>query len=465
VSERILFLTGKLAEKNLHRVLQEMQPAPFTAEIRQLGINVAGLMTADMIRRRLDPPEAIDRIIVPGRCRGDLEVLGRHFGIPVRRGPDELRDLPRHFGMGAAEPDLSRYDIRIFAEIVDAPFLDIGTILQRARDYRASGADVIDVGCLPDTPFPHLAESVQALRGAGFRVSVDSMNPDDLLAGGLAGADYLLSLSEDTLWIADRVEAVPVLIPREPGDLESLTRAIDRMHADERPCLADPVLDPLLIGFTESLMRYRELRKRRPDVEILMGTGNVTELTDADTGGINAVLAGVASELGIRNVLTTQVSAHARRVVHELDVARRTMFLAQRNNSLPRNLDKRLLTLHERHPFPYSLAEISETAAAVRDPSYRVQVSADGIHVFNRDGLQTATDPFSLYPQLEFRGDVGHAFYMGTELARAQIAWQLGKRHVQDQELDWGCAADRVDEDPSCQTRPGSTMGNTGTES
>jgi dihydropteroate synthase-like protein len=465
MSERILFLTGKLAEKNLQRVLQELQPVSFTAETCQLGINVAGLMTADMIQRRLEPPEGVDRIIVPGRCRGDLDALGNHLGIPVRRGPDELKDLPDYFGMGAAQPDLSRYDIRIFAEIVDAPFLDIDTILARARDYQASGADIIDIGCLPDTPFPHLAESIQALHNAGFRVSVDSMNPDELIAGGLAGADYLLSLHEDTLWIADEVESVPVLIPDETGNLESVLRAIDRLSAEGRPCLADPVLDPLLLGFTESVMRYRELRKRRPDVEILMGTGNVTELTDADTCGINAVLAGIASELGIRNILTTQVSEHARRVVHELDIARRTMYLARRNNELPRNLDRRLLTIHERDPFPYNLEEIEETATAVRDPSYRVQTSADGIHVFNRDGLQTATDPFSLYPQLEFRGDTGHAFYMGAELARAQIAWQLGKRYVQDEELDWGCAADRVDDDVSTQTRHGCTMGNTGTDS
>jgi dihydropteroate synthase-like protein len=465
MSERILFLTGKLAEKNLQRVLQEMQPLPFTPEICQLGINVAGLMTADMIQRRLEPPEGFDSIVVPGRCRGDLDALGSHLGVPVKRGPDELKDLPQYFGMGAAQPDLSRYDIHIFAEIVDAPFLDIDTILSRASDYQASGADVIDIGCLPDTPFPHLAESVQALHSGGFRVSVDSMNPDELLAGGRAGADYLLSLHEETLWVAEEVASVPVLIPGEAGNLESLFRAIDRLSAEGRPCLADPVLDPLLLGFTESIMRYRELRTRRPDVEILMGAGNVTELTDADTSGINAVLAGIASELGIRNILTTRVSEHTRRVVHELDIARRTMFLARRNNELPRNLDRRLLTIHERDPFPYNLAEIEETAAAVRDPSYRVQTSPDGIHVFNRDGLKTATDPFALYPHLEFRGDAGHAFYMGAELARAQIAWQLGKRYVQDEELDWGCAAEREEEDLSNRKSHGSTMGNTGTDS
>jgi len=465
MSERRLFLTGKLAEKNLHRVLESMQPTTFEPVVRQLGINVAGLMTADMIRRRLNMPDGIERVIVPGRCRGDLEALSRHYGIQVERGPEELKDLPQFFGHGETPPDLSRHDIKIFAEIVDAPDLNIETILQRAQAYRDQGADVIDIGCLPNTPFPHLAESVQALRGAGFRVSVDSVDSEELLTGGRAGADYLLSLREDTLWIADEVAAVPVVVPGQPGDMDSLLRAMDALDEKGHRYLADPVLDPLPFGFTASLCRYRELRNRRPAAEILMGVGNITELTDADTNGINTLLIGIASELNITHVLTTQVSPHARRAVSEADVARRIMYLAREQSSLPRNFDDRLLGMHERRPFPYNKAEIEETAAAVRDPSYRVQVSADGIHVYNRDGLHTGTDPFALFTQLEFKGDVGHAFYMGIELARAQIAWQLGKRHVQDRELDWGCACEKLEEDLTRQTRPGSTLGKTGTVS
>ena len=53
MSEHLLFLTGKLAEKSLHKVLDGMAPTPFSYEVRQLGISVAGLMTADFIRRRL----------------------------------------------------------------------------------------------------------------------------------------------------------------------------------------------------------------------------------------------------------------------------------------------------------------------------------------------------------------------------------------------------------------------------
>jgi len=465
MSERRLFLTGKLAEKNLHRVLESMQPMAFEAVVQPLGINVAGLMTADMIRRRLELPAGIDRIIVPGRCRGDLDALSQHYGIAVERGPDELRDLPQFFGHREKQPDLSRYDIKIFAEIVDAPALDICAILQRARTYRDQGADVIDIGCLPNTPFPHLAEAVQALAAEGFRVSVDSVDSEELLTGGRAGADYLLSLREDTLWIADEVAATPVVIPSQPDDMTTLLRAMEVLDKKGHRYLADPILNPVLFGFTESLCRYRELRQQRPDAEILMGVGNVTELTDADTNGLNTLLIGVASELGITHILTTQVSPHARRAVSEVDVARRTMYLAREQDSLPRNFDDRLLGMHERRPFPYSKAEIEETAAAIRDPSYRVQVSADGIHVYNRDGLHTDTDPFALFPKLELQDDASHAFYMGVELARAQIAWQLGKRHVQDQELDWGCACEKVDEDLTRQTRPGSTLGKTGTVS
>ena len=70
MAEHILFLTGRLAEKNLRRVLQDMQPTEFTCDVHDLGLNVAGLMTAAMIGRRLTSPVAADRIVVPGRCRG-----------------------------------------------------------------------------------------------------------------------------------------------------------------------------------------------------------------------------------------------------------------------------------------------------------------------------------------------------------------------------------------------------------
>lgn len=440
--EHILFLTGRLAEPRVQRVLAAMQPTDFTYDVRDVGVKVAALMTGDMIVRRLEPPLNADRVVIPGRCRSDIDALSAHFGTPFVRGPDDLKDLPEFFGRKGMARDLSRHDVRIFAEIVDAPTLPIPQILDRAHAYRSAGADVIDLGCLPDTPFPHLEDAVRALRAAGFAVSVDSANPEELRRGGKAGADYLLSLTEDTLAIADEVPSVPVLIPAKHGDLDSLVRAMDALDARGRTYLADPILDPIHFGFTDSLLRYAELRRRRPQAEILMGTGNLTELTDADTTGINAVLMGIVSELHIHNVLVVQVSPHCRRAVQETDAARRLMYAAREEQSLPSGIDASLLTLHDRKPHASTPEEIAELAEQVKDDSFRIEVADDGIHVYNRRGHRIETDPYAHFPALGVEQDGAHAFYLGVELAKAQLAWQLGKRYVQDEPLRWGVAVD-----------------------
>lgn len=455
--EHIVFLTGRLAQRSLERVLAGMEAAPFTWEVREIGLQVAGLMTADLIRRRLQPPLAADRVMVPGRCRGDLEALSTHLGLPVERGPEELKDLPRHFNRAGRVSQLDDYDIDIFAEIVDAPRLGVDAIVARAARLRGDGANVIDLGCLPATPFPHLEDAVAALKGEGHRVSVDSVDSEELLRGGRAGADYLLSLTVDTLWIADEVAATPILIPREPADEASLYAAVEHCVRRGRPFLADSILDPIPFGLLESLCRYRRLRERFPEVAIMMGVGNVTELTEADTSGINAVLFGIAVELRAGAVLTTEVSKHARRAVREADVARRLMYQARETSSLPKGITDALMTVHGKYPFPDTPAEIADTARAVRDPSFRVQTAEDGLHVYNRDGHHVGRDPFALFPHLGLETDGSHAFYMGVELARAEIAWSLGKRYAQDQLLDWGCAAERPAEDLLQQCAPAST--------
>ena len=66
------------------------------------------------------------------------------------------------------------------------------------------------------------------------------------------------------------------------------------------PFLIDPILEPIGFGFMASLERYAEARRRYPDAEMLMGIGNLTELTAADSTGVNALLIAVCQELGIR---------------------------------------------------------------------------------------------------------------------------------------------------------------------
>ena len=441
MTEHILFLTGKLAEKRLRRVLEAMQPLEFTCEIRNIGVSVAALMTAQMIGRRLQDLDGVDRIIVPGLCQGDLDALGEALGVPVQRGTVDVKDLPTLFGREAQLISLDKYSVGIFAEIVEAPQISVDAILARAARYKRDGADVIDIGCLPDTPFPHLEDAVQALLDAGYAVSVDSLEQDELLRGAKAGANYLLSLHEGSAWIAEETAAVPVLIPEQHTDMSSLYRLIDKFRAQDKPFIADSILDPVHFGFTASIIRYHALRERYPDIEIMMGTGNLTELTEADTSGINAILCGIISELDINHVLATEVSSHACSVVRELDLARRIMFAAKQDEGLPKGIDGGLLAGHSRKPFPYDLGEVRELAGEIKDPSYRVEITPEGIHVFNRDGLVTGQGPYDLFPLLELlQEDAPHAFYMGVELGKAETALKLGKRYMQDEDLDWGVA-------------------------
>jgi len=457
MAESILFLTGHLARARLEAVLAGMDGA-FDWKVLDIGVKVAALMTEEIIMRRLPNPVEADQVMLPGRCRADLERLSSRFGVPFLRGPDELKDIPTYFGRARKASDMTKYDIQIFAEIVDAPALSVDSILKRASDYIQKGANVIDLGGLPDTPFPYLEEGIRTLKQQGYKTSVDSANPEELLRGGKAGADYLLSLNEDTLHIADEVASIPVLIPKEHGDMASLYRAMDALDKKSRKYLVDPVLDPINFGFMESLERYAQVRRERPDAEMLMGTGNLTELTDADTTGITAVLLGIASELHIRNVLVVQVSPHTRRTVEEHDLARRIMFASRAEHELPKDYADGLLCLHARRPFPQSSDEIAESAREVRDKNFRIEIAEDGIHIYNRDGHHIAQDAFDLYPKLGVDQDGAHAFYLGAELARAEIAWRLAKRYAQDEPLDWGVAADAPADDKTRLKEAGHTL-------
>src|SRR5215813_2377260 len=161
MAERILFLTGHLARPRLEKVLTSLGGAGFEWSIFDVGVKVAALMTEAIIARRLPRPVEAERIVVPGRCRADLARLGAEFGVPFERGPDELKDLPGYFGKRGRGLDLSRHDMRIFAEIVDASAMSVEAIATRAAAMQAAGADVIDLGCLPDTPFPHMEDCVR----------------------------------------------------------------------------------------------------------------------------------------------------------------------------------------------------------------------------------------------------------------------------------------------------------------
>jgi dihydropteroate synthase len=134
------------------------------------------------------------------------------------------------------------------------------------------------------------------------------------------------------------------------------------------------------------------------------------------------------------------------------------MFAAREDASLPKGYGRALLSLHDKRAFVQSPAEIAADAAAVKDANFRIAVSGDGVHVFNRAVHAVDTDALALFPRLGVESDGAHAFYLGAELAKAEIAWRLGKRYAQDEPLDWGCSADLPEEDTTAFKEAGHTL-------
>lgn len=436
----VVFVTGKLAEPALRRVLAAMEP-PFEPEVTVLGITVAALMTTTWIARQIEAlPPGTDLVLIPGLCEGDVGILREKFGVEVRKGPKDLREIPRYFGREAAALDYGAYTIEILAEINNAAKLPREVVRAAADYYRASGADVIDIGCTPGLAFPALGDVVRELREAGMRISVDSFDPDEIRTAVEAGAELVLSVNGSNLDVVSDLAGADVqvvVMPDFGAGLETLDRSLERLEQLRIPYLIDPIIEPIGYGFMASLERYAEVHRRYPQARQMMGIGNITELTSADSTGVNALLIAICEELGVTAVLTTEVIPWARGSVREIDIARRLMHYAISQRTLPKSIDDRLVTVKDPQILTYSEAELRELHGAVTDPNFRIFTDRETITVFNRDIFVRGTDIQEIFAQLGV-DEATHAFYLGRELMKAKLAITLGKTYRQEGSLSWG---------------------------
>jgi dihydropteroate synthase-like protein len=441
--QHLLFVTGKLAEHALRRTLEDLASrAGFEYTVAVLPITVAALATTGWIARHLSVAAGVERVVLPGLCQGDMaDLTDRHPGMPFERGPADLRDLPDFFRT-AATPRASygAYDITILAEINHAPRLGIEAIRAEARSLAADGADVIDLGCDPGSPWAGVGDAVRALRDDGLRVSIDSFDPAEVEAAVKAGAELVLSVNSTNAAAARSWGTEVVAIPDVPATLDRLDDTVERLGAWGVPFRIDPIVEPIGLGFAASLGRYLEVRRRYPAAELMMGVGNLTELTDVDSAGVNVSLLGFCQEIGVRSVLTTQVINWCRSCVRELDLARRLVHYACTQRLPPKHVEPALVLLRDPKLRSHGEATLAELAARLTDRNFRLFAERGRLHVLNRSMRLQGTDPFTLFAELQKQDpvDPSHAFYLGYELAKAVTALTLGKNYVQDQALRWG---------------------------
>ena len=436
---RVSFVTGKLAEPALRKVLANMAP-PFAHDVTVLGITVAALMTTQWIAKHLAAvPDDTDLVLIPGLCEGELETIREKVGVAVEKGPKDLREIPSYFGHHVP-PDYGAWDIEIIAEINNVPRLTRQEVGRTADYFRQAGADIIDIGCTPGRPFPGLGDVVRELVGAGMRVSIDTFDAAEIRAAIGAGAELVLSVNGTNLDVIPDIAAArarAVVVP-DPGALwDSVDRTVSALEKHGARYLIDPVIEPIGFGFMASLERYADARRRYPNAELMMGIGNITELTAADSTGVNAMLIAICQELGIRTVLTTEVIPWAQGSVREIDVARQLMHHAITNRTVPKHIDDRLVTTKDAAILEYAEAELRDLQGRITDPNFRIFTDRSTITVLNRETFVRGTDIQEIFAQLDVT-EATHAFYLGKELAKAKLAITLGKTYRQEGSLSWG---------------------------
>jgi dihydropteroate synthase len=430
-----LFVTGRLAEPALRSVVAGLG---IGHQIAVMNISVAALMTPRWIARRLEVPAEVDNIVIPGLCDGDVDVLEQATGLPVRKGPADVRSLPEWYGRAAVRAQLGPRDVRVFAEINDVQALSREHVIDRAEAYRADGADVIDLGLSLDRSWlDEGPATIAALRERGLAVSIDTLDPEHIRMADAAGVQYVLSLTPQTIELVTDLRATPVLITDDPDDLDGLDAMAARMEQLDRPYLLDSILAPINSGFAASLARYVEVRRRHPDAGMLMGIGNLTELTEADSTGVTALLIGFCQEVGIGSVLTTEVIGWAHGAVREAVLAAQVMHMAQHEARPPKHIDSGLVTSRDESMRAPSEQELRAMQAQISDANYRLFADADWLYAFNGERFVREANMYAVFEQLGVT-DPAHAFYLGKELMKATIARGLRKSYRQEGPLDWG---------------------------
>ncbi len=438
------FVTGRLAAQPLRRHVEQLAArADFAYSIQVLPISVAALMTPEWIARHIRLPEPSRSVLVPGYCQGDLTPIEQVVGVPVRRGPRDLRHLPQFFGQQQPDRlDYGAYAIEILAEINHAPRLSRAEIVAQAKALSADGADVIDLGCEPGSCWRDVGDCVRHLRDEGLRVSIDSFNPTEVAHAVRAGAELVLSVNSMNVHAAVDWGCEVVAIPDQVSTLAGLDKTIEVLTNAGVPFRIDPILEPIGLGFAASLQRYIQVRAQFPNQAILMGIGNLTEMTDADSAAINVLLLGICAELNIGSVLTTQVIPWAQTSVRECDLARRLVHYAVRNRVPAKRIEPRLVVLRDDRLEPFGQDQLHAVADNIKDANIRLFAECGRIHALNAELFLASDDPFDLFRQIVEHSsreiDARHAFYLGYEMAKAELALMLGKQYQQDEPLDWG---------------------------
>ncbi|WP_440947188.1 dihydropteroate synthase-like protein [Methanosarcina sp. T3] len=489
---KILIATGRLAENTVRKAAGEK------ADVLVADIDIAAFITPKKLVKAFQDAgfsSRYDLILLPGLVAGDFSKASEELGSRIRLGPKHAYDLSfvllfaekvefsekvpacelladvrkemalelvrkaeeeAHSPLTLREVKLGGNSrMKVMGEIVGASEMGPADLATRIEAFIARGADIIDLGATLNTLPGQIRRTVSLAKALTCTtISVDTLDPELIEEGIEAGADLVLSLNGTNMETAGPAVAeagvAAVVIPDEGNSLESLIRNIEaaRRLGIEK-IIADPVLDPVGHRITESIVRYHEFHRMYPEVPLFFGVGNVTELMDVDTIGVNATLCGIGAEAGASILFTPEYSDKAQGSIRELKKASEMMQLCRIRESSPKDLGIDLLCIKEKRrrpdsPLPEKLIMARASKNWRVDPAGPIRIRIVPDKISGNGGLivaehekaavagESAREVMDTLLGLELVSRLDHAAYLGRELEKAELALHFNRSYAQD---------------------------------
>ncbi len=479
---KILVVTGKLAAEDVKKAVSGFDVDVFVADV-----DIAAFVTPEIIKKI--NLSNYDLVLLPGNAKGNWKKLEEETGVKIRLGSIHAADLPKvlknidkielsHsipacrllYSIIAKETiDLVNSDkerilypayvgdvvigegrMKVVAEIVDAPELEKEELISKIEYYLKSGADIIDIGIPIDCEVEKAIKSLKVALDCCNAVSIDTFDSKIIKKAVEQGVHMIMSVSSENIEVLDFITSqAVVVVSRDVSELMNIIKFARKKGKNN--LIADCILDPFPNLFS-SLSRYAEYRSKDKSTPILMGVGNVTELCDVDSVGINAVLSFIAEEIGVNALFTTEASYKTKGCIKELRTASYMARAAKLRKSPPKDFGVNLLVLKEkiiqREKVKASkLTYAKKSREFVRDPKgdFRIYVHGKDVVAVHDSGLGIIGDSESVVKEIIRRkliSRLDHAAYLGRELKKAEIAAKLEKSYIQDEDLNFGIYKD-----------------------
>lgn len=490
----ILVATGRLAQQTVR------DSVGTHADVLVVDTDVAAFITPRKLLKALekqDVSKKYDLIFVPGLVSGNFSRVEEEIGCSIYLGPKHAYDLGfvirfagefefskttpacellssvrRDMALEtvreieeSARPLLTIKDLKlgpdsrmkVMAEVVDATGMDEQLLGEKISTFIEKGADIIDLGASLNATPDDVERAIRvAKQVSSVPISIDTLEPLLIKRALDIGVDIVLSLNGSNIDAVGldiaKADVAAVVIPDSGGGVKSLINNINAAkELGIKRIIADPVLDPIGHGIAESIVRYYHFYNEHPDMPIFFGVGNVTELVDVDSTGVNSTLCGIAADVGASILFTPEFSDKTQGSINELKISSQMMVLAKERNSSPKDLGIDLLVLKEKRrredsTVPEGAVNAKESGMWRLDPAGCIKIGIvldpsgyGGLIVAEHKKAsiigKDARSVLDTLIEMELVSTLEHAGYLGRELERAELALRYNRSYAQDDDF------------------------------